>query len=83
MPTGAVVAKESHLGRSKTSSAITRPSLMKELAARRVRITAQRRLLVGIIQDSPRHLDAATLLEWPGNKIRISIARQSIAPLHY
>jgi Fur family ferric uptake transcriptional regulator len=36
---------------------------MKELASRRVRITAQRRLLVGIIQDSPRHLDAATLLE--------------------
>ncbi len=63
MPTGAVVANESHLGRSKTPSAITRPSLMKELAARRVRMTAQRRLLVGIIQDSPRHLDAATLLE--------------------
>jgi len=63
MAVGAVVAKESHLGRSKTSSAITRPSLMKELAARRVRITTQRRLLVGIIQDSPRHLDAATLLE--------------------
>ena len=63
MPTGAVVANESHLGRSKASSAITRPSLMKELAARRVRMTAQRRLLVGIIQDSPRHLDAATLLQ--------------------
>jgi Fe2+ or Zn2+ uptake regulation protein len=27
-----------------------------------VRITRQRRLLVGIIQDSPRHLDAATVL---------------------
>jgi Fur family ferric uptake transcriptional regulator len=36
---------------------------MKELAARGVRMTAQRRLLVGIIQDSPRHLDAAALLE--------------------
>ncbi len=36
---------------------------MKELAGRGVRITAQRRLLVGIIQDSPRHLDAAALLE--------------------
>jgi Fur family transcriptional regulator, ferric uptake regulator len=36
---------------------------MKELAARGVRITAQRRLLVGIIQDSPRHLDAASLLK--------------------
>jgi len=63
MSVGAVVAKDSHLGRSKGSTAITRPSLMKELAARRVRITVQRRLLVGIIQDSSRHLDAATLLE--------------------
>jgi len=60
---GAFVATESQLGRSKNDSAITRPSLMKELAGRGVRITAQRRLLVGIIQDSPRHLDAATLLE--------------------
>lgn len=60
----AVVAKESHLGRSKGgSSAITRPSLLKQLASRRVRITAQRRLLIDIIQDSPRHLDAATLLD--------------------
>jgi len=59
----ALVATGSQLGRSKNDSAITRPSLMKELAARGVRMTAQRRLLVGIIQDSPRHLDAATLLE--------------------
>jgi len=63
MFTGAVVAKVSQLGRSKEDTAITRPSLMKELAARGVRITAQRRLLVGIIQDSHRHLDAATLLQ--------------------
>src|SRR5580704_12350946 len=59
----ALVATESPLGRSKNEAAITRPSLMKELSARGVRMTAQRRLLVGIIQDSPRHLDAATLLE--------------------
>jgi Fur family ferric uptake transcriptional regulator len=59
----AVVATESQLGRAAGVSAITRRSLMKELAARGVRITAQRRLLVGIIQDSPRHLDAAKLLE--------------------
>jgi Fur family ferric uptake transcriptional regulator len=63
MSVGAVVARDSHLGRSKGSTAITRPSLMKELASRRVRMTAQRRLLVSIIQDSPRHLDAATLLD--------------------
>lgn len=59
----AIVATESQLGKSKSGTEITRPSLMKELAARGVRITAQRRLLIGIIQDSPRHLDAATLLE--------------------
>jgi Fur family ferric uptake transcriptional regulator len=63
MVSGAHVATESQLGRSKNDTAITRPSLMKELAARGVRMTAQRRLLVGIIQDSPRHLDAAALLE--------------------
>jgi Fur family transcriptional regulator, ferric uptake regulator len=64
----AVVATESQLGRSQVGrsndrTTITRPSLMKELAARGVRITAQRRLLVAIIQDSPKHLDAARLLE--------------------
>ncbi len=57
-----MVASDSHLGRSK-GDGITRPSLMKELAARGIRITAQRRLIVGIIQDSPRHLDVSTLLE--------------------
>jgi Fur family transcriptional regulator, ferric uptake regulator len=36
---------------------------MKALAAKGVRMTAQRRLLISIIQDSPRHLDAASLLE--------------------
>jgi Fur family transcriptional regulator, ferric uptake regulator len=61
--TRAVLATQSQLGRTKGGSAITRPSLMKALAAKGVRITAQRRLLVSIIQDSPRHLDAASLLE--------------------
>src|SRR5580704_15927461 len=63
MLTSTHVATESQLGRSKSDRGITRPSLMKELASRGVRITAQRRLLVGIIQDSPKHLDAARLLE--------------------
>ena len=63
MHSRAVIATESHLGRSKNDAAITRRSLMEELVARGVRITEQRRLLVGIIQDSPRHLDAASLLE--------------------
>jgi Fur family transcriptional regulator, ferric uptake regulator len=59
----AFIATESQLGRSRTTSTIKRPSLMEELHARGVRMTAQRRLLVSIIQDSPRHLDAATLLK--------------------
>jgi len=63
MSSDAVVATESQLGRSQNKGAITRPSLMQELKARGVRMTAQRRVLVGIIQDSPRHLDAASLLE--------------------
>ena len=58
-----LIARESELGKSSSATAITRPSLMKELSERRVPITSQRRLLVGIIQDAPRHLDAATLLK--------------------
>jgi Fur family transcriptional regulator, ferric uptake regulator len=64
----ALVATESQLGRSKNAAEIIRPSLMKELVAGGIRITAQRRLLVGIIQDSPRHLDAANLLEIARNQ---------------
>jgi Fur family transcriptional regulator, ferric uptake regulator len=59
----AIVATDSRLGRSGTDTTVTRSSLMKELAARGIRITEQRRLIVGIIQESPRHLDAAMLLE--------------------
>ena len=62
MASGNVVATESQLGRSKDTT-ITRPSLRKQLTERGVRMTAQRRLLVGIIQDSPRHLHAAALLK--------------------
>ena len=62
MAVEAYLATGSQLGRSKGAAAITRPSLLKELVERGVRMTAQRRLLVRIIQDSPRHLDAADLL---------------------
>lgn len=58
----AIIATESQLGRSKQNATITRPSLMDELSGRGVRMTAQRRLLVSIIQDSPKHLDVAALL---------------------
>lgn len=63
MSSSAVIATESQLGRGQEHSAITRSSLMDELMGRGVRITAQRRLLVSIIQNASRHLDAAVLLE--------------------
>ena len=63
MRVGAVFATESQLGRTKEDALITRASLMEELVARGVRITAQRRLIVGIIQNAARHLDAAVLLQ--------------------
>ena len=63
MPTGALVAIESQLGRTKNDAKITRPELMKQLLQRGIRMTTQRRLLVGIIQESPKHLDATMLLK--------------------
>jgi Fur family transcriptional regulator, ferric uptake regulator len=63
MSTGALVATESQLGRTKNDAKITRPELMKQLLQRGIRMTTQRRLLVGIIQESPKHLDAAMLLK--------------------
>lgn len=59
----ALIAPDSQLGRSERDTTITRPSLMEELCERGVRMTSQRRLLVSIMQDSPRHLDAAALLK--------------------
>jgi Fur family transcriptional regulator, ferric uptake regulator len=43
-------------------SAPNRSRLVQRLAAEGVRLTARRRMLVEIIQDSADHLDAATLL---------------------
>ncbi|HEX5229203.1 MAG TPA: transcriptional repressor, partial [Bryobacteraceae bacterium] len=40
-----------------------RPALLDELASRGVRITAQRRALVEVIQSSQTHLDPEALLE--------------------
>ena len=40
-----------------------RRCLVDELAAKGVRLTAQRRALIEVIQDSKEHLDAAALLE--------------------
>jgi Fur family transcriptional regulator, ferric uptake regulator len=43
--------------------AIERRVLYQELASKHVRLTAQRRLLIDIIQNAKRHLDAAALLK--------------------
>lgn len=62
MNSEALLANDSQLGRASEPTPITRPSLMEELTSRGVRITRQRQLLVSIIQNSPRHLDASSLL---------------------
>lgn len=46
-----------------TPKALERRSLLQELALRGIRITGQRKILVETIQDSDRHLDAASLLD--------------------
>ncbi len=61
METRPLIATDSQLGRSKNES-ISRPSLLDELKAGGVRMTSQRRILVSIIQNASRHLDAASLL---------------------
>jgi Fur family transcriptional regulator, ferric uptake regulator len=63
MSTHGLLATESQLGRSRDTKAVTRPLLIKELVARGIRMTSQRQVLVEIIQDSPKHLDAAALLK--------------------
>ena len=42
--------------------ALKRRSLLQELTLRGVRVTSQRKILLETIQESDRHLDAATLL---------------------
>ena len=83
MSIGAIVAKESHLGRSKSSTEITRPSLMKELRERRIRITAQRRLLVERLRIRLDIWTRPPCWKLPKHAIPISIAPPSIARSHY
>lgn len=45
------------------SPALERRALLDELVSKGVRLTAQRRALVEVIQDASRHLDASSLLE--------------------
>lgn len=57
-----LLATESQLGRNRDTSDVTRPLLKKEILNRGIRMTAQRQVLIDIIQYSPKHLDAASLL---------------------
>lgn len=52
------------------SHTFDRRSLLEALAAKGVRLTRQRRILVGIIQSAEQHLDAARLLELARQKDR-------------
>ena len=45
------------------SSPFERRSLLEELTSKGVRITAQRRALIEVIQEAEEHLDASSLLE--------------------
>ena len=46
-----------------TGRAFERRALVEELASKGVRLTAQRRALIEVIQGAQKHLDAAALLE--------------------
>lgn len=45
------------------SPSLERRSLLEELSAKGIRMTAQRRAVVEVIQEAKRHLDADSLLE--------------------
>lgn len=45
------------------SPALERRDLIDELGAKGIRLTAQRRAVIEVIQEANRHLDAGTLLE--------------------
>ena len=61
-----MVGHNSEMTESRSANSFSIPKrrlLLQELASRGVRLTAQRRLLVDIIQNAEKHLDAARLLE--------------------
>jgi Fur family ferric uptake transcriptional regulator len=58
----AYIATDSQL-ESGVSPALERRDLIDELGAKGIRLTAQRRAVIEVIQEANRHLDAGTLLE--------------------
>jgi len=56
------VATKSQKDQQQDSNGFTRHPLMKELLSHGVRMTAQRKLLIAIIQQATAHLDATKLL---------------------
>jgi Fur family ferric uptake transcriptional regulator len=57
--------------------AMQRPTLLDKLASKGVRLTAQRRVLVEIIQHARTHLDAGSLLE-PAQECEPNIDRATV-----
>jgi Fur family transcriptional regulator, ferric uptake regulator len=53
---------EDQLGSGQAPARERRRSLLQELTAKGIRLTAQRRTVVEIIQEAERHLDAVSLL---------------------
>ena len=58
-----VDATQSHLEAGHDSILLQRRALLEELVSKGVRLTAQRRALIEVIQEASEHLDAASLLE--------------------
>jgi Fur family ferric uptake transcriptional regulator len=74
--TAGLVATSSQQGTA-ASPSLERRSLMSDLAAKGVRLTAQRRAVVEVIQEAEEHLDADGLLE-RGRKIVPNLDRATV-----
>jgi hypothetical protein len=70
----ALVATESQMGRSGTDTTVTRSSLIRELEARRVRITERRRLMLALFKSPLATWTRPRCWRGPGSKIRRSVA---------
>lgn len=60
---GSRTCNQATTGSGDVACAFQRRALLEELAARGVRMTAQRRIVIGIIQSADGHLDVAAILE--------------------
>ena len=62
------------------SPPLERRALLDELVSKGVRLTAQRRALIEVIQEAREHLDAGSFSNWPASGNRTSTVPRCIAP---